>query len=191
MTLKRFASTSAITFFFFGCSESAEVVNRPPPPTGEVDVPGDEGGANHCNSGSDLEGCACVEGETQACGACGTRTCTFVDRRLQWSACQECGIAPPRATGTTVEENENLAPQTCAGECMPGTARWCHAGDDECSWGQQPCNTDGSWGECAVTTAPADCGEMYDQECCVAAGQCCQDYYRGGTIGACAGISCR
>lgn len=50
--------------------------------------------------------------------------------------------------------------------------------------GEQSCLPDGTWGPCAETSErPEGCGSifgipipMYDTECCVAAGGCCQDY---------------
>jgi hypothetical protein len=86
----------------------------------------------------------------------------------------------------------------CTGQCLPGTSRWC---DDPiyCNWGKQTCAPNGMWGACVeVPQAPAGCGgSQYDQGCCVAAGQCCQQFDYGpfgnpgggASVGNCAGIS--
>lgn len=98
-------------------------------------------------------------------------------------------------------------PERCACEerCVPGTERYC----DEpmfCAWGLQRCGPDGRWGACTETDRiPEDCVEelpvplpfpmptTYDPECCVRAGQCCQNYgydpsrHIDDSVGNCAG----
>jgi hypothetical protein len=64
----------------------------------------------------------------------------------------------------------------CTGVCLPGSNRYC---DDPtyCFWGKQTCTANGQWGACIETgQPPAGCGgPSYDQNCCVQAGQCCED----------------
>ena len=70
----------------------------------------------------------------------------------------------------------------CGAGCVLGATRWC---DDPmyCHWGQQTCVTDPDgatrWGTCMeVTTTPPGCGGVvYDTDCCVASGECCQDAF--------------
>lgn len=74
--------------------------------------------------------------------------------------------------------------------CVPGQRRWC---DDPtyCHWGIQDCNADGSWGACIETTErPGDCsGSIYSRDCCVDAGECCENYPTDRTsVGTCTGI---
>jgi hypothetical protein len=78
-------------------------------------------------------------------------------------------------------------------ECVPGTTRWC---DDPvfCAFGKQQCTSQGTWGKCVeVSDAPAGCDcDMYDQGCCVAAGECCQsEDDNSQSVGNCGGIVCR
>ena len=75
--------------------------------------------------------------------------------------------------------------------CEPGTWRWCDT-PTYCSWGRQQCLPSGQWGSCDETSdRPGGCGSYYyDPACCVAAGQCCQNYpYDGTSIGSCDGIA--
>ena len=60
----------------------------------------------------------------------------------------------------------------------PAPARPCHR---SCYWGKQQCKPDGTWGTCSETAArPPYCFNLfdpiYDEDCCLAEGQCCQDY---------------
>ncbi len=85
--------------------------------------------------------------------------------------------------------------------CTPGANRYCDE-PNFCHFGQQTCNSDGTWGKCHEVTPPSQCkaggiggifGTDYDQECCVAAGLCCQNYHSGGgSIGMCGtSVSCK
>lgn len=78
--------------------------------------------------------------------------------------------------------------------CVPTQQRWCHAGFLECKWGKQVCEPDGRWGACVPTEeAPGFCavtGGRYFAPCCVAAGECCQDFPSDASVGNCAGIVC-
>ncbi|MEE8408218.1 MAG: hypothetical protein V3T05_01310 [Myxococcota bacterium] len=77
-------------------------------------------------------------------------------------------------------------------QCTPGTFRWC---DDptQCLWGKQQCNSDGTFGDCLeVDEAPAGCypGGIYDASCCVAAGECCENWPNDqSSIGNCSTIT--
>ncbi|MCC6214370.1 MAG: hypothetical protein IT376_05845 [Polyangiaceae bacterium] len=78
-------------------------------------------------------------------------------------------------------------------QCAPGSKRWC---DDPvyCHWGEQQCGPDGRWGQCIETTAPSGCsGSIYNLQCCLAQGNCCQNYPTDDTsVGQCDGIvTCR
>jgi hypothetical protein len=72
----------------------------------------------------------------------------------------------------------------CVTRCKEGSERWC---DDPqyCHWGKQSCTPDGSWGTCLETTdIPPGCsGDMYDDDCCVQANQCCQSFSNDSTNG--------
>lgn len=75
-------------------------------------------------------------------------------------------------------------------QCTPGQFRWC---DDPvyCHWGKQQCEGTGRWGTCIETSErPAGCsGSIYSASCCVAAGQCCENYPTDrSSIGMCTGI---
>ena len=74
--------------------------------------------------------------------------------------------------------------------CVPGTDRWCDT-PSYCSWGRQDCLPDGRWGACFETTAkPPGCGGFYyDTACCVASGECCQNFPGDENVGNCSGIS--
>jgi hypothetical protein len=79
-------------------------------------------------------------------------------------------------------------PGTCAC-CIPGTYRWCDT-PTYCSWGRQQCQPDGRWGYCSESSPPAGCGgSAYNSSCCVAIGQCCQNYPYNTSIGSCTGIA--
>ena len=85
--------------------------------------------------------------------------------------------------------------------CIPGEERFC----DEaiyCAWGKQACQADGTWAKCVEISdseIPTDCQPftfdnepaIYDKMCCVAAGQCCQDYPQWNSIGICASVECQ
>jgi hypothetical protein len=82
--------------------------------------------------------------------------------------------------------------------CIPGSWRYCDT-PSYCSWGRQTCNDAGDgWGPCDETSAPSSCtGSAYDQECCLAAGYCCQDYFDfdgdgdwDESLGACEDVNC-
>jgi hypothetical protein len=78
----------------------------------------------------------------------------------------------------------------CGGECIPGVERWCDT-PIACAWGKQECAPDGSWGACReVLERPAGCGGFfYDRECCVDAGECCQNFpFDDSSVGMCAMI---
>lgn len=91
------------------------------------------------------------------------------------------------------DKSTDCADRDCQ-KCAPGSERWC---DDPqyCHWGKQKCGSDGKWGQCVeVTTPPAGCaGSLYSADCCVKAGQCCQNYPKDdSSIGQCSTIvSCK
>lgn len=62
--------------------------------------------------------------------------------------------------------------------CVPGSTRYCDT-PTYCSWGEQVCNDAGDgWSSCSESSPPAGCGGYgYDQDCCMDAGACCQDWY--------------
>lgn len=93
------------------------------------------------------------------------------------------GIPPrPCACGVGDEQCQAGDWAGCTSGCNPGTQRWC---DDPqyCHWGIQTCELDpdgvGRWGACIETPdRPAGCTTtIYDPDCCVAAGECCQDAF--------------
>jgi len=94
------------------------------------------------------------------------------------------GIQPqpcPCGNGHEVCNNGDWVGCVDAG-CNVGTTRWC---DDPqyCHWGIQTCEADpdgvGRWGACTETTSrPDGCSStIYDPDCCVSAGECCQDAF--------------
>jgi len=93
------------------------------------------------------------------------------------------GIEPrPCPCGDAYEQCVSCEWTGCTDFCVIGTERWC---DDPqyCYWGKQECVADpdgvGRWGTCEETTErPDGCtGDVYDPDCCVAAGECCQDAF--------------
>ena len=107
----------------------------------------------------------------------------------------QCGCAPKETNCSDgidedCDKNTDCADLDCQ-TCTQGTFRWC----DEptyCHWGKQQCGPDGKWGTCyEVNDAPGNCqGELYNAQCCVQAGGCCQNYPTDQTsIGNCTGIS--
>lgn len=109
-----------------------------------------------------------------------------------------CGCAPEETLCSDGKDEDCDKSTDCADrdcqKCTPGSERWC---DDPqyCHWGKQKCGSDGKWGQCIeVQTAPPGCsGTLYSAECCVKAGQCCQNYPKDdASIGTCTGIvSCK
>lgn len=106
----------------------------------------------------------------EACEDFGRRVC----RDGAWTDCHECTV------------------------CIPGSRRYCDT-PTYCSWGEQSCNADGDgWGECYETSPPRGCeGYTFDQDCCMASGECCQDWvdYDGDgdwndSVGACEDVIC-
>jgi hypothetical protein len=93
----------------------------------------------------------------------------------------ECGCAPEETQCTNGQDEDCDESTDCADldcqKCKPGSSRWC---DDPqyCHWGKQVCGPDGKWGACIETsTAPPGCtGLLYSKDCCVQAGECCQNY---------------
>jgi hypothetical protein len=172
---------------------------------------GSRDGQAPANCAENAQGCACdVSGKTAACwtgpaidrgrGACkdGTQTCQGSNELLSWGACvgqvTDCGSGHSSDASDAGAEAA-LDAGACTGDCVPGASRWC----DEptyCNWGKQTCTPQGTWGACReVNEAPTGCqgvDRSYDQNCCVRAGACCQDF--GGlsdkSIGQCANIAC-
>ena len=80
---------------------------------------------------------------------------------------------------------------TCTESCTPGSWRWCDEAQ-YCHWGAQICGPDSQWGSCYETNErPPGCGDwlLYDRDCCVGAGQCCQDWPDYDSVGICAPIN--
>lgn len=105
-----------------------------------------------------------------------------------------CGCAPTETSCSNgvdddCDKSVDCADRDCQ-KCKPGSIRWC---DDPqyCHWGKQTCGPDSKWGDCIETsTPPGGCGgTLYSAECCVQAGQCCQNYPKDdASIGNCDGI---
>lgn len=107
----------------------------------------------------------------------------------------QCGCAPKETNCSDGVDEDCDGSTDCADLdcqlCTPGATRWC---DDPmyCHWGQQTCAPDGHWGTCyEVMDSPGSCGgSLYNAQCCVQAGECCQNYPTDQTsIGDCTGIS--
>ncbi len=110
----------------------------------------------------------------------------------------QCGCAPREtACSDGMDEdcdgNTDCADTDCQ-RCTPGTFRWCDE-PAECLWGKQECQSDGTWGPCVeASDTPAGCGgSFYSRDCCVSAGECCQNYPEDdASVGSCSGIvECR
>ncbi|MCS6798037.1 MAG: hypothetical protein NZ898_05850 [Myxococcota bacterium] len=110
-----------------------------------------------------------------------------------------CGCAPTEAMCTDGRDDDCDRSTDCTDpdcmRCVPGARRWC---DDPvyCHWGIQECGPDGRWGTCRETTMrPPGCtGSIYSRDCCVRAGECCENYPTDRTsVGDCEGIevTCR
>ena len=161
-------------------------------------------------------GCPCAtQGQRAECGqtACsdGIRKCQQVGQEFTaWGPCisastgQSCGeTADGSGAGGGTNDgakdggaSSGASVPTGSCVCKPGTQRWC---DDPlyCFWGRQSCTPAGTWGQCIETTdKPAGCDRpTYNLDCCVAAGQCCEDVRRTNpnapdSVGNCAGILC-
>ncbi len=99
---------------------------------------------------------ACTPGQTQACGNCGTQTCT---NSCTWGACTGQGVCAPGAT----EACGNCGSATCTaacqwgtcsgqGECAPGAVASC------CPCGSQGCGCEGSM-TCSASCTWSQCSE--------------------------------
>ena len=106
----------------------------------------------------------------------------------------DCGCAPKETSCNDGKDEDCDKSTDCADtdcqKCTPGSERWC---DDPqyCHWGKQKCGSDGKWGQCIETqTPPPGCsGSLYSADCCVKAGQCCQNYPKDNqSIGNCSNI---
>ena len=136
----------------------------------------------------DLVGCSCpAPDEKRACwtidpskrdrNGCkdGTQTCSKTGEFAIWGPCL--------GEITSCPAFWDAAAPACT--CYPGAVRWCDS-PVSCNWGKQQCMPDGTWGACSETSdRPANCGfdppfnfpdPSYNEECCVQAGQCCQDF---------------
>lgn len=154
--------------------------DTPPPPPGcraefpfIVELACGDGRDNDCDGNVD-----CADPDCRRPGSCGCAT--------RETMCAD-GVDEDCEGGTDCSDID------CQ-RCTPGSFRWC---DDPmyCHWGQQTCNSDGTWGTCVETTErPGSCSStLYSATCCVDAGGCCQNYPTDDTsIGMCASIvTCR
>jgi hypothetical protein len=173
-------------------------------------------------SAGDLHGCGCNEA-SRACwtvpneihntSGCkdGVQTCQKTGEFSSWSACTgevtSCAdnggssssgsSGNPGSDGGTGDGTDagKGGPPGCV--CVPGAVRWCDT-PIACNWGKQQCKPDGQWGSCNETPdRPAGCNDpidpSYDQDCCVRAGQCCQDFmglFDDKSVGKCDNIAC-
>jgi hypothetical protein len=106
----------------------------------------------------------------------------------------DCGCAPEETNCSDGKDEDCDKSTDCADlgcqKCKPGSYRYC---DDPqyCHWGKQVCGSDGKWGACVETqNPPAGCsGTLYSADCCVKAGECCQNYPKDQTsIGNCSTV---
>ncbi len=90
-----------------------------------------------------------------------------------------------------------FTPRQCAVRCIPGTERFCHV-EDACTWGVQRCGSDNRWTVCEETArVPPACQDpdeidpdfgllpgdlLYDADCCVAIGACCDNQREDYTL---------
>jgi hypothetical protein len=111
-----------------------------------------------------------------------------VHSEFGWT-CPDGGTFARPDGGWSCSANPDTAPG-CKCDCIPGAVRWC----DEttyCAWAKQTCNAQGKWGACTETTErPKGCSSdrTYDWDCCIAAGECCQDPYTNGSWGQCINV---
>jgi len=137
---------------------------------------------NNCDGTID-PGCACVEGESRACGTdegectMGTQSC--VDG--VWSACDGATGATDEVCDGVDNDCDGILDEGC--QCIDGETQPCGSGEGECSEGTQLC-VDGRWASCDGAVRPADevcdgldndCdGEVDEQDDC-AEGEVCVD----------------
>ncbi|MDF1563239.1 MAG: hypothetical protein P1V51_09355 [Deltaproteobacteria bacterium] len=93
-----------------------------------------------------------------------------------------CGCTQYEAACGDNEDNDCDGHTDCADAeceaCAPGATRWCDE-PSQCHWGTQECDANGRWGTCYETnSAPSGCDPdgLYSLDCCLAAGQCCENY---------------
>ncbi|HUU03593.1 MAG TPA: MopE-related protein [Myxococcota bacterium] len=151
----------------------------------DVEIICDDGIDNDCDGMTDVfdNDCstACTPGEQEPCGTSegdceqGIRTC---QPDGNWGDCQgEVGPSPEVCDGRDNDcdglIDEDAVPEICddgidndcdglvdyldpdCGECTPGEARPCGNEIGDCQPGQQVCNPQGLWGDCAGTVDPA------------------------------------
>ncbi len=114
-----------------------------------------DGVDNNCDGDID-EGCACVQGETRACGVnrgeCkqGTQVCNAG----AWGPC-EGAVGPGTETcdGSKDEDCDGLVDEGCG--CTNGDSRRCGSSDGICRPGTETC-VDGQWGPCEGGVLPED-----------------------------------
>lgn len=184
---------------------------------GPMELCGDDGTGdgtdNDCNGLVD-EGCVCLApGQTKACyrgvpanrghGICtdGVQICTEF---LTWGECDGGSGPEPEVCDDGIDQSCSGADEDCCIPypecvCVPGAVRYC----DEpgyCYWGTQVCRDDGlGWGTCTEISPPAGCEthHIYNVECCISIGGCCQDFWdidgdgdNMESMGDCSDIAC-
>jgi hypothetical protein len=164
-------------------------------------VPNDLRNTNGCSDGKQT----CTKtGEFSSWGACaGEVTSCYAGGKSSGGTASSSGSTGDQSDGgSTGDKNDaggtgDQGPPGCV--CVPGAYRWCDT-PVACNWGKQQCKPDGQWGPCNETPdRPPGCNDptdpSYDEDCCVQAGQCCQDlnsvFDDQKSIGKCDGIACK
>ncbi len=131
----------------------------PPSPTDACNGVDDD-----CDEAID-EGCACTDGDTQACGSdvgecsSGTQTCASG----AWGLCAGEVTAVAEACNGRDDNCDGVTDETCA--CVDGATQPCGTDVGECTAGTQTCAT-GAWGACVgeVASAAELCNTL-DDDC--------------------------
>ncbi len=158
-------------------------------PASMRDVGACHDGVQTCAATGELSTWSPCTGEELACGDAGSVDAAILDSGGDVGTF-DAGMCTILQGGTGSAGGLTQAPA-----CAPGSSRWCD--DGSCYWGQQQCQSDGTWGDCNDTldnAGPPACpaGSIeYDENCCVQSGQCCAHAVDGnnfGSVGSCAQV---
>lgn len=142
---------------------------------------GSESQASCCN---DCGGCpSCTNGQTMACGLCGTSTCTGG----QFGACQNQGVCTPGQVQTQACNGTGTQSRSCSTGCQWGAWGACNGG---CQCSLATCCSDGCYfdaqgtacGTCKVCNGSGSCSNATNGTACP--GGTCQNGSCAASCGA-------